>query len=128
MSGDLFGFCAALLVLATGLLWVQKLRTVRIPTNRVPYLSAMGLGVGLGVLAFLQGSGVAGGVAAAFAMAAGGIFVGLRLQSRQEPRPPGVHVGDRLLPFTAPDEHGQAFSSASLQGQPFLLKFFRGHW
>jgi cytochrome oxidase Cu insertion factor (SCO1/SenC/PrrC family) len=67
-------------------------------------------------------------VAAGFAIVAGGAFVGLRLQSRQDAREPAVRIGAPILDFTAPDENGQPFALSSLRGRPFLLKFFRGHW
>ncbi len=39
-----------------------------------------------------------------------------------------IKVGDRLLPFQAKNADGSAFSSASLDGNRILLKFFRGSW
>jgi len=39
-----------------------------------------------------------------------------------------VEVGDTLLPFTATNSDGEAFSSEALIGKRTLLKFFRGGW
>ncbi len=39
-----------------------------------------------------------------------------------------VAVGDIIPSFSAPDEDGTIFNSASLAGSPALIKFFRGHW
>ena len=56
------------------------------------------------------------------------IFPALRLQSRQQPNRPAVAVGEPMLLFSAPDENGVDFDLSSLNGKPYLLKFFRGHW
>jgi hypothetical protein len=128
MSGTWLGLAGALLVVATGIVWFRLIAAVRVPANRTPYFATMGVGAALGVAAFVQGTGVVGGVAAGFAIVAGGAFVGLRLQSRQDAREPAVRIGAPILDFTAPDENGQPFALSSLRGRPFLLKFFRGHW
>jgi peroxiredoxin len=39
-----------------------------------------------------------------------------------------IRVGDLVPAFEAPDEHGALFRSSSLNGEPLLIKFFRGHW
>lgn len=41
---------------------------------------------------------------------------------------PAVAIGDRYLDFTAKDSTGADVTLSSLEGQPILLKFFRGHW
>lgn len=49
----------------------------------------------------------------------------------QAPMPDGsiqCHEGKPLPPFDALDTNGSTFASSELQGQAFLLKFFRGHW
>jgi cytochrome oxidase Cu insertion factor (SCO1/SenC/PrrC family) len=128
MSGDLLGLLAAAVVVATGVVWFRLIKAVRIPKNRVAYFSAMGVGVVLGIAAFAHGTGILGGIAAGFAIAAGGFFVALRLQSTQDAREPAVAVGGRILEFSARDARGEPFELASLRGKPYLLKFFRGHW
>jgi len=128
VSGDLLGLAGAALVCACGALWVRRMRAVRVPRNRAPYLGAMALGAALGVAALVRGTGLAGGVAAALAIVLGVAFVGIRLQSAQARRAPAVGVGDPMLDFAAPDADGRPFASASLHGRPYLLKFFRGHW
>ena len=40
----------------------------------------------------------------------------------------GIQVGDTIPAFTAPDDEGNEFDSASLAGSRVLIKFFRGHW
>ena len=128
MSGDLLGLAAAAVVVATGVVWFRLIDAVRIPRGRAQYFAAMGLGVALGVAAFVQETGIFGAIAAAFAILAGGFFLALRLQSGQDAREPAVKLGEPILDFTAPDDSGESFELASLRGKPFLLKFFRGHW
>ena len=128
MGGELLGVLAAGVVVLTGVVWFRLIKAVRVPSNRVAFFAAMGVGVALGIAAFAQGTGVLGGLAAGFAVVAGGAFLGLRLQSTQDVRQPAVGVGRPILDFTAPDERGEPFDLASLGGKPYLLKFFRGHW
>jgi hypothetical protein len=128
MSADLLGLLGAGVVGVTGFFWFRRIAALRVPHNRVAFFSAMGAGVALGIAAFVQGTGIPGGIGAAFAIAAGGTFLGLRLQSTQQAREPNVKVGGPILDFTAPDEHGSPFDLGSLRGNPYLLKFFRGHW
>ena len=128
MSGDVLGLLGAGVVVATGYGWFRRIEAVRIPRNRGVWFGAMGVGVALGVAAFAVGTGLAGGLGAAVAIAAGATFLGLRLQSTQQARVPHVKVGGPILDFTAPDENGSPFDLGSLRGRPFLLKFFRGHW
>ena len=128
MSGDLLGLAAATVVVATGVVWFRLVKAVRIPRVRAPYFAAMGLGVALGLAAFVQGTGLFGAIPAGFAILAGGFFLALRLQSAQDAREPAVELGQPILDFAATDDRGGRFELASLRGRPFLLKFFRGHW
>mgnify|MGYP001106539273 FL=1 len=126
--GDWLGIAGATTVVATGLVWFRLIDRVAIPRLRAPFFVSMAAGALLGALALIEGTGLAGGLAAVFAIAAGLGFDALRLQSAQARCEPSVVVGGPILDFTAPDENGQPFDLASLRGRPFLLKFFRGHW
>ena len=128
MSGDLLGLLGAGVVGVTGFVWFRRIAALRVPRDRIAFFSAMGTGAALGIAAFVQGTGIPGGVGAAFAIAAGGTFLLLRLQSTQQAREPNVEVGGPILHFTAPYENGHPFDLGSLRGNPYLLKFFRGHW
>jgi hypothetical protein len=128
MSGGLLGLAGAAVVFGTGFVWFRLIDAVRIPRVRAPYFAAMGLGVALGIAAFVQGTGILGAIPALFAILAGGFFLALRLQSGQDARVPVVKLGEPMLDFTALDDEGNSFELASLRGKPFLLKFFRGHW
>ncbi len=109
----MLGLLALIVVAATVYNWLQLIQRVAIPRDRRAWFAVFLAGGALGVIAIAQG----------------GFFSTLfRLQSRQQPNRPAVAVGDPMIPFVAPDEHGNDFDLASLSGKPYLLKFFRGHW
>ncbi len=128
MSGPLLGLLAAALVLGSGAQWLRLMQQVRIPADTTAYLTASGAAAVLGVAAFAVGTGLAGGVAAGFAIAAGLAFLGLSAASGQAAVVPAVAVGGPVVDFTACDAEGRPFALAGLRGAPVLLKFFRGHW
>jgi cytochrome oxidase Cu insertion factor (SCO1/SenC/PrrC family) len=68
MGGDLLGVLAFGIVVVTGVAWFRLIKAVRIPSNRLAFFAAMGVGVVLGIAAFGQGTGVLGGLAAGFAI------------------------------------------------------------
>ena len=128
MSGVLLGWSGAAIAVGLFAYWSRLMKRVAVPDQRNGYLAAMGLAVVLGIAALVQGAGWLGGVPAVVAILAGGMFLGLRLQSSQAATTPAVSVGGPILDFSATDENGDAFALSSLAGKPYLLKFFRGHW
>ncbi len=128
MSGMLLGLAGAALIAAGWAEWFRRLRAVRVPRNRAPFLAVMAAGACLGALAFAVGPGLVGGIAAGVALLGGGAFLGLRAISAQDARTPAVAVGGPVLDFEAADDQDRPFQLASLAGRSFLLKFFRGHW
>jgi hypothetical protein len=128
MSGAILGFLALALVVQAGLVWMRLIREVRVGERRPLVLLVVAAGVGLGALAFAREPGVAGGIAAGLAVAAGALFLLLQLLARQSRPQPAVSVGAPIPDFEAPDAEGKPFALASLRGRPVLLKFFRGHW
>ncbi len=125
---DAYGIAAAFIVVATMVVWFQRIKAVRVPKVRFPYFSLMILGGILGVYAFVAGAGLFGKLPAGLAIVIGFVFPAFRLGSAQGEHKPAVNVGDPIIDFTAVDDSGNEFSLASLRGAPFLLKFFRGHW
>jgi hypothetical protein len=109
-------------------LWAQRIRRVQIPTDRRGFVACWFGGAALGILALTQGAGWVGGIPAGIAALAGAFFSVLVYISPQEVADNAVRVGETLRDFTAPDENGDDFSTASVAGKPVLLKFFRGHW
>lgn len=84
---------------------------------------------GLGVFAYIKGTGLLGAAPPAFA-----ILIGLFLPFTMYISPQvvddsrAIKVGDIIPQFTAPDGSGGSFDSRSLNGHLVLIKFFRAHW
>ncbi len=127
-SGDWLGILSGILILTSLGAFFYRVNQVSVPKNRTIYFTLMLISAALGVAAFVLDASKIGTIPAAFAIALGTIFPALRLQSAQDKNTPTVTVGGQIINFTADDDQGRPFSLASLKGQPFLLKFFRGHW
>jgi hypothetical protein len=128
VSGPALGILGGLLSLGLAAFWLRRLRQVRIPADRRPFLVGNGVAAGLGALALVLGAGALGSILAVVAILGGATFLGLAAQSAQLPLKPAVAVGEPIIDFTLPDHEGRPFDLAALRGKPFLLKFFRGHW
>ncbi len=126
--GTLLGFAALLVIVGSVAIWFRAARQVALPQNRIAFVTAWAGGAVLGLIALLLGPGWLGGVPATLALLAGSFLTVLVGISRQQVASDAVVVGESLRAFTAPDDSGQIFDSASLAGKPTLLKFFRGHW
>ena len=127
------------IALAIGVLvWLHYLKLI--PEERVPkrpWLHILGILVSLVMMALsvvqyvAEGDPAIPGPAVALWILISfldGLFIFLLFQARLPRGQLAVEVGGSLIPFTAQDQDGQAFDSASLRGQRTLLKFFRGHW
>ena len=123
----MLGLLALIVVAATLFNWLQLIKRVAIPRSRRGWFASFLAGGTLGAVAISTGGffNVLFGIPAALV---GFVFPALRLQSTQQPNRPAVAVGDPMMTFVAPDEHGHDFDLSSLAGKPYLLKFFRGHW
>jgi len=128
VAGILLGGVAFLLVAGATALWVQRIKSVRIPADRRGFVACWVAGAALGVLALSQGAGWVGGILVGLATGVGSFFSATVYISPQKVADDAVRVGESLRGFTALDENGDDFSTASLVGRPVLLKFFRGHW
>lgn len=128
MSGAALAAVAFAMVLGTGIVWFRRISAVALPANRAPFVALMAVGVALGVTALARGAGWLGGTGAVFAVVAGGMFVFTFLISAQKGGTGRLILGEPIPDFTAPDDNGEDFALSSLAGNPFLLKFFRGHW
>jgi hypothetical protein len=127
-TGTKLGLLALALAVICTAAWFRQANQVDIPENRAGFLVVWLTAVALGVTAFVKRPGWIGGIAAAPAIVIG-LFLPFTVSiSRQEVATGGIQVGDTLPHFTAPDDRGELFDSASLRGQPVLIKFFRGHW
>ena len=126
--GTLLGIAAFLLIAGSAAIWFRAARQVALPENRIAFVTTWAGSAVLGLVALLLGPGWLGGVPATLALLTGTFLTVLVAISRQRVASDAVVVGESLRAFTAPDDSGQIFDSASLAGKPTLLKFFRGHW
>ena len=128
MTGTVLAFVAFLLVAGSLALWFRAMNQVRLPRTRAGLVACWLGGALLGVVALVQGAGWLGALPAGLAILAGCFFSFTVAISRQQVAAEAIAVGDSLPDWSAPDEHGGRFERSQLQGQPVLLKFFRGHW
>ena len=126
--GATLGLASLAVTVATITGWVIGLQKARLQGKRGLAMIAFGVALVLGLAALLTSPGLVGGIAATVGVATGAIFLGLQTLAGQVDATPAVAVGGPILDFTAPDDQGQPFDTASLRGKPYLLKFFRGHW
>jgi cytochrome oxidase Cu insertion factor (SCO1/SenC/PrrC family) len=126
--GTLLGIASFLIAGGTAARWWRGLQTVSLPRDRTRFFMAFGLALACGVAAWFHAPGWLAGSAAVVGILLGGMFLGLGALSGQEEKAPAVTVGGAMLEFSAPADSGETFSSTTLAGKPYLLKFFRGHW
>ena len=127
-TGAKLGILALVVAIGCLVLWIIEIRQVDIPENRIGFVVGFLAAVALGVAAFFKGPGWIGGAAATLAIVIGGFFNFTVAISEQELAAGAIQVGDSLPPFTALTDKGERFDSATLIGNPTLIKFFRGHW
>ena len=128
MNPLLLPIVAACLVGGSTLLFFRAAFSLRLQRDRTPYVVAWVVGALLGLVALSQGGGWLPGLLAGLATLVGSLFTVLVGISAQQVAADAITVGAPLPAFSAADEHGGTFSSASLEGKPVLMKFFRGHW
>ena len=126
--GTTLGFAALGVAVITVALWFRQIDQVALPENRtlfvVSYLTALAMGVG----AFVARTRWFGAIPALLAIMIGCFFPFSVAISRQEVATTGIQIGQTIPHFKALNRHGELFDSASLDGKPVLMKFFRGHW
>ena len=128
MTSTITGFFALILAVATFVVWFRKMVQVNIPDNRIVFHSLMAIAIAAGVYTWMNDAHWSANTTATLAIIAGCFWFILRAQSSQSTAPPAVTVGGEILNFSAPDEDGNTVELSSMHGNPFLLKFFRGHW
>ena len=126
--GTTLGVLGLVVATATVVLWFRRIGEVDIPEDRTTYVIFFLSAVALGVGAFVAGARWFGGVAAVLAIVIGSFFPFTVAISRQEVAANAIQVGGSIPVFSALDENGEVFDSATLAGKPALIKFFRGHW
>ena len=126
--GTTLAFAAFAVAFITLVLWLRQVNLVALPDNRgffvLSFLTALGLGVAA-LIARPRWFAVLPALAAIVV----GAFVPFSVSiSKQEVATTGIQIGQTIPRFAALDQHGASFDSASLDGKPILMKFFRGHW
>ena len=126
--GTTLGFTAFGVAALTMVVWFRQITQVDIPENRIVFVIFFLSAVALGISAFVMRTRWFGAIPALLAIVIGGFFPFSMTISRQEVATTGIQVGQTMPQFKALDRHGELFDSASLDGKPILIKFFRGHW
>ena len=128
MSGFTLAWVSLAVLVGFVATWLAMMQRVQIERVRwLLRLLAVAV-VAIAILALAREPGTFGGVLAGVSLAIGSAFLVLSSMAAQSAQSPALAVGDPLLEFSAMDENGEIFDSASLHGRPMLLKFFRGHW
>ncbi len=127
-NGTILGFVALAIAVGATIIWFRLAEVTAIPEDRTLFVIAFLLGPVLGITSFVIGTRWFGGIAAFL-----GIFVGSFLTftvaiSKQVVAENPVAVGDTIPHFMSLTGEDERFDSASLQGSPIFIKFFRAHW
>jgi len=125
---NVLGIVAGILTLGGIIEWSRRIIATRVPEDRTGFVVAMSMALALGSAGLLAGAEGLARAGAWTGAITGGLFVALVAFSKQDDKIPAVTIGGPVLDFSAIDHEGNPFALSSLQGRPFLLKFFRGHW
>ncbi len=128
LSGFRLAVFGTVVILAGWASWWAKIKAMTVPRNAIVYQAIMASGVVLIVMGMSRGAGVPGGLLGMVGLLAGGMYLVTSFISGLPEEPLAVQIGERILDFEATDSAGEPFSLSSLDGRPFLLKFYRGHW
>lgn len=112
---------------AWGVYW-RLIFKMRVPRKPRGFQLVMVVASALAIAALFGRPGWAGVAVAVVSLLTSSMFLFATVMSSMPRAVPVVSVGEPVLSFSAPDADGATFASAALDGRPFLLKFFRGHW
>ena len=115
-------------VIVTWAVWLKKALNQAVPNNLAGLVAGMLLGLGLASSAFAFQTSLLSSVIAAIAFLLGGFWCASAVFGGQRTDVPKIIVGQPLPAFSARNEDGSTFHSSEMDGSPYLLKFFRGHW
>ena len=115
-------------VIVTWAVWRKKALNQAVPNNLAGLVAGMLLGVGLASYAFAFQTSLLSSVISAIALVLGAFWCASAVFGGQRTGVPKIIVGQPLPAFSARNEDGSTFRSSEMDGSPYLLKFFRGHW
>ena len=115
-------------VIVTWAVWLKKALNQAVPNNLTGLVAGMLLGLGLTSFAFAFQTSLLSSVIAAIAFVLGAFWCASAVFGGQRTGVPKIIVGQPLPAFSARNEDGSTFHSSEMDGSPYLLKFFRGHW
>ncbi len=128
-TGTKLGIAALALAVGTVMLWFYLARQVNLPDDRTFFVIAFLGAAALGIAAYVKGTSIPGGIPPVIAIVIG-LFLPFTIAISPQELETGkvIQVGDTIPHFTALDDQGVRFDSASLDGHLVLIKFFRAHW
>ena len=127
-TGNQLALLALVLAVGCTLVWFNRAENVALPENRAVFIAIWLSAVALAIAAFVKKAGWLGRIAALPAIVIG-LFLPFTVSISEQALPPdAIRVGETMPSFSAPDDRGQVFDSARLDGNPVLIKFFRAHW
>lgn len=128
-TGTKLGLAALALAVGAVVFWFYLARQVNLPDDRTGFVLVFLGAAGLGIAAYVKGTSLPGAIPPALAILIG-LFLPFTIYiSPQELETDKViKVGDTIPHFTATDDRGVTFDSASLNDHLVLIKFFRAHW
>ncbi len=115
-------------VIVTWAVWLKKALNQAVPNNLAGLVAGMLLGLGLASFAFAFQTSFLSSVIAAIALVLGAFWCASAVFGGQRTGVPNIIVGQPLPAISARNEDGSTFHSSEMDGSPYLLKFFRGHW
>ena len=119
------GLIGFVIILAASARWFWRAWQVKIPSTPTIFQMLLATGLVLGVISIYLGQADA---FAPWSIGLAAFLLYLTATGAQKVADGGIQVGDTIPAFTAPDDDGNEFDSASLAGSRVLIKFFRGHW
>lgn len=115
-------------VIVAWAVWLKKALSQAVPANLSGFAAAMILGLALASSAFAFQTSAPSIVIGTISLVLGFFWLASAAFGGQKTDAPKIIVGQPLPAFSARNEDGSAFHSSEIDGSPYLLKFFRGHW
>jgi hypothetical protein len=128
-TGTKLGLLALAIAAGTFVFWFHLAGQVNLPENRTGFVLVFLGAAALGITAYVKGTSLIGAIPPAMAILIG-LFLPFTIYVSPQEVEAGkvIKVGDTIPRFSAYDDKGNVFDSASLNDHLVLIKFFRAHW